>query len=65
MLKAYFLRKVLLVFFMFTVVIPGGISCVKQNTNTVKVVKPKGRKKPYNPKKHKRSKRTKKVKMNN
>ncbi len=50
---------------MLSIVIPGGSSCAKHDANKVTVVKPKGKKKPYNPKKHKNSKRTKKVKMDN
>jgi len=65
MLKAYLFRKGLLIFFMLSMIIPGSTSCAKHDTNTITVVKPKGRKKPYNPKKHKNKKRTKKVKMDN
>ena len=65
MLKTYFLRKGLLIIFILSIVIPGSSSCAKHDANTIKVVKPKGKKKPYNPKKHKNRKRTKKVKMNN
>jgi hypothetical protein len=50
---------------MLSMVMPGSSSCAKHDANTVTVVKPKGRKKPYNPKKHKNKKRTKKVKMAN
>ena len=58
-------RKTLLVFLAFSLLIPLNTTCAKQDANTVKVVKPKGKKKPYNPKKDKGKKRTKKVKMNN
>ena len=58
-------RVALLIFLIFSLLIPINTSCAKQDANTVKVVKPKGKKKPYNPKKDKGKKRTKKVKMNN
>ena len=65
MFKTSVTRAGLLIFFVLSLAISTGSSCAKQDANTVKVVKPKGKKKPYNPKKNKRSKRTKKVKMNN
>jgi hypothetical protein len=65
MLKAYLFRKLLLSIFAAMLVLPITNGCAKHDANTVKVVKPKGKKKPYNPKKHKGKKRTKKVKMNN
>lgn len=65
MLKAYFLRRILWLFCLGAMLIPVTEGCAKQDYNTVKVVKPKGKKKPYNPKKHKGKKRTKTVKMNN
>lgn len=65
MFKTSFTRAGLLFFFVLSLTISAGSGCAKQDANTVKVVKPKGKKKPYNPKKNKRSKRTKKVKMNN
>ncbi|GJM30304.1 MAG: hypothetical protein DHS20C17_29390 [Cyclobacteriaceae bacterium] len=65
MLKAYFLRRIMLFVCLtsFLLTVPNG--CAKQDANTVRVVKPKGKKKPYNPKKHKKRKRTKTVKMDN
>jgi hypothetical protein len=65
MLKAYFLRKILMFICLTSFLLPVTNGCAKHDANTVNVVKPKGKKKPYNPKKHKGRKRTKTVKMNN
>ena len=65
MLKAKFFCKLILFIFLTSLLIPASSGCAKQNANTVSVVKPKGKKKPYNPKKHKGKKRTKSVKMKN
>lgn len=58
-------RNILLMLFVISIAMATGSSCAKQDANTIKIVKPKGKKKPYNPKKDKGRKRTKKVKMNN
>jgi len=65
MLKAYFFRRLLLFACLFAILFPTTGGCAKQNANTIRVVKPKGKKKPYNPAKHKGRKRTKTVKMKN
>ena len=58
-------RKVICLLLTIALTVPINHACAKQDANTVKVVKPKGKKRPYNPKKDKGKKRTKKVKMNN
>jgi len=65
MFKSQFLGKCLLIFFLLSIGVSGTSSCAKHDANTIKVVKPKSQKKPYNPNKNKHSKRTKKVKMKN
>lgn len=65
MRKAYFFRKILLGIISLAFIFPISFSCAKQDANTTKVVKPKGKKKAYNPNKHKNRKRTKIVKMKN
>jgi len=65
MLKVKFFRKLILFIFLTSLLIPATYSCAKHDANTVSVVKPKGKKKPYNPGKHKGKKRTKSVKMKN
>ena len=58
-------RKSVLVLFLALIIMPAFTSCAKKDYNTVTVIKPKTKKKAYNPQKDKGKKRTKKVKVQN
>ncbi|MDH3710489.1 MAG: hypothetical protein OER04_11405 [Cyclobacteriaceae bacterium] len=55
----------MLVLFLALIMMPAFTSCAKKDYNTVTVIKPKTKKKAYNPQKDKGKKRTKKVKVQN
>ena len=64
-IKTYIFRQSVILFLVTFMILPATYSCAKKDHNTVTVIKPKTKKKAYNPKKDKRKKRTKKVRVQN